>query len=123
MKRDVTLDVSNSKDLSKEIGRIIGNKFEYAMNNKRKINGLGMYPGLTLQIDEDKLSIDEIKEKIPYLENAVIGSSDKILPYLINNFHFLRITIFHTVFKFPFLPILKQIIFYKIQYLIFYFLS
>ena len=77
IKNNITLkdlDVISTKDLSKEIGRIIGNKFPNAMNNKARKQGVTAYPYLVVNIDDSIPSIEDIREELPNLEDVIFGN-------------------------------------------------
>ena len=77
IKNNITLkdlDVISTKELSKEIGRIIANKFPNAIDNKVRKQGITAYPYLILNIDDTIPSIEEIKESIINLEDTIFGN-------------------------------------------------
>ena len=79
IKNDITLkelDVISTKALSKEIGRVIGNKYPSVMQNKSKKAGIALYPGIILNIDKEKPTIEEIREKITTLEDIIFGNQE-----------------------------------------------
>ncbi len=77
------LDVLNTTDLSKEIGRIIANKFPNAHAGKTRKQGTTNYPCLLLNIDDKpKPTIEEIRENINELEDVIFGiTDDDMIPY------------------------------------------
>lgn len=77
IKNNITLkdlDVISTKDLSIEIGIIIGNKFPNSMDNKARKDGVTAYPYLVLNIDDTMPTIKEIREALPSLEDALFGN-------------------------------------------------
>lgn len=80
IKHNVTLknlDVISTSALSKEIGRIIANKFPKANDDKGRLQGTTKYPYLLLNIDDKpKPSIEEMRESIVNLEDVIFGNDD-----------------------------------------------
>lgn len=77
IKNNITLkdlDVISTNDLSIEIGIIIGNKFPNSMNNKARKDRVTAYPYLVLNIDDSMPTIEEIREALPSLEDALFGN-------------------------------------------------